>query len=68
MFNYNEKMREQLSLRRERGKLRFMVYSSDFWKYYSKYPQYSCYHFLLALGSTLAVVGMTILWLFLILK
>lgn len=68
VFNYNEKMREQLSLRRERGKVRFMVYSSDFWKCYSKYPQYRCYHSAWAIGSTLAFAAMTVLWIFVFFK
>lgn len=55
-------MKRELSLRKERGKVRFMVYSPSFWACYSKYPHHKYYMISMAVLATVAVGVSLALW------
>lgn len=61
-------MKRELSLRKERGKVRFMVYGPDFWSCYSKFPQ-NKYHMISSAALATAAVGISmVLWCILIFR
>lgn len=65
-FNYNDKLKDQLNLRKERGKVKFMVYDQDFWIHYHGFKNYRKHHLLFVIFSTLMAAGMNVMWYFII--
>ena len=65
-FNYNDKLKDQLNLRKERGKVKFMVYNGEFWTHYHGFGKYKKYHWLFALLTTLVAAGTNVMWYFII--
>lgn len=61
-------MKRELSLRKERGKVRFMVYSPNFWSCYSKFPQHKYYMISVAALATAAAGISLALWCVLIFR
>lgn len=53
-------------MRKERGKVRFMVYNGEFWTHYHGFIRYKAHHWMLAVGTTAAAAGMNVMWYFVI--
>lgn len=65
-FNYNDKLKDQLNLRKERGKVKFMVYNGDFWIHYHGFVRYKSYHWIFAFLTTIIAIGANVMWFFII--
>ena len=54
-FTFNREITSNLLLKKNHGKVRFMIYNNVFWEYYTGFPKYLAIFFALFITATILI-------------